>query len=131
MLEPLGASFTVDDPALALSGWLYAAWFFSGFGLLLAVWTEIWEPAESLSAIQYLALPISGCFFMIDWMPDYAQKLPLLNPMVHCFEMIRAGFFGPGMPTHYDAGYLTFWSLALTLLGAAAVYRLRDRIQIT
>jgi ABC-type polysaccharide/polyol phosphate export permease len=44
--------------------------------------------------------------------------------------MMRAGFFGSGIPTHYDVGYLTQWSLALTLLGAAAVYRVRDRIQI-
>ena len=131
VLEPLGASFTVNDPALALAAWLYTAWFFTGVGLLQCVWTETWEPAEKfIMPSQYLMLPISGCFFMVDWMPGYAQKLLLLNPMVHCFEMFRAGFFGPGVTTHYDVGYLTLWSLALTLLGAGAVYRVRDRIQI-
>ena len=42
---------------------------------------------------------------MVDWLPHYAQKLLLLNPSVHCFEMFRAGFFGAEVTTHYDPAY--------------------------
>jgi len=122
----------VADLGLALSGWLFVAWFFGAVGMLLAALTELWEATEKIiPPMQYLALPLSGTFFMVDWMPGYAQKLLLLNPSVHCFEMFRAGFLGEAMTTHYDPWYLAAWSTALTVAGSGALYTVRDRIQFT
>jgi capsular polysaccharide transport system permease protein len=120
----------VQDPSLALAGWLFAGWYFGAFGMLVSVSTEYWEPAEKfVQPMMYLQLPLCGAFVMVDWLPRYGQKLLLLNPSVHCFEMFRAGFFGEEVTTHYDAGYLAAWSAGLTVLAVAAVYHLGDRIQ--
>jgi capsular polysaccharide transport system permease protein len=54
----------------------------------------------------------------------------LLNPSVHCFEMVRAGFFGDEITTHYDPVYLTTWCVALTILASATVYHARNSVQI-
>jgi capsular polysaccharide transport system permease protein len=119
------------DPGITLAAWLFTAWYFGAMGVIISAWTEYWEPAEKfILPAQYLQLPISGVFFMVDWMPDYAQKLLLMNPSVHCFEMFRGGFLGPSFATHYDTWYLVAWCLGLTIAAAAALYHVRDRIQI-
>ena len=121
----------IQDWPLALAGWLYTGWLYGGVALLASAWTEYWEPAEKfIQPLQYLSLPLSGAFFMVDWVPAGAQHLLLLNPAVHCYEMFRAGFFGEAVTTHYDVGYLTAWCITFSLLGAAAIYRARDRIQV-
>ena len=114
---------------LALLGWLFTLWFYSGVGMLTSAWTEAWEPAEKfIQPGMYLAMPLSATFFLVDWAPHWAQQLLLLNPAVSCYEIFRAGFFGPGITTHYDIPYLTAWSAGLSLAGAAAIYRVRDRL---
>ena len=119
-----------EDPGLAIAAWLMTAWYFGAMGLLIGVLTEYREPAEKfIGPTQYLQLPLSGVFFMVDWMPDYAQKLLLLNPSVHCFEMFRAGFIGEAVTTHYDPAYLAACCTVLTVVAAALVFRVRDRIQ--
>jgi capsular polysaccharide transport system permease protein len=128
----IGIVEPVQNWPLALAGWLYTGWFYGGVALLASAWTEFWEPAEKfIQPGQYLAMPLSGTFFLVDWMPAGAQHVLLLNPAVHCYEMFRAGFFGEAVTTHYDVGYLTAWCIALTLAGTAAVYRARDRIQFS
>ncbi len=127
----LGIVEPVQDWSLALAGWLFTAWFYGGVAMLASAWTEYWEPAEKfVQPMQYLAMPLSAAFFMVDWMPPGVQHLLLLNPAVHCYEIFRAGFFGDAVPTHYNAWYLAAWSTAFTLAGAGAIYRVRDRIQV-
>lgn len=119
------------EPGLMLLAWAMTGWFYAGQGMIIAALTEYWEPAERfIPPLNYLALPISGVFFMVDWLPSYAQKLLLLNPAVHCFEMFRAGLFGESVATYYDGYYLAAWSLGLSVVGMAAIYRVRDHIQI-
>ena len=100
-------------------------------GLIIGALTEYWQVAERfIQPFNYLMLPLSGVYFMVDWLPNYAQKLLLLNPSVHSFEMFRSGFLGEAFVTHYDIGYLTASSIVMTLIGAAAIYHVRDRIQV-
>lgn len=128
----IGVVESIQDWPLALAGWLFTGWFYGGVALLASAWTEYWEPAEKfVQPIQYLALPLSAAFFMVDWVPAGAQRLLLLNPAVHCYEMFRAGFFGDAVTTHYDPWYLATWSTIFTLAGAGMIYRVRDRIQLT
>jgi capsular polysaccharide transport system permease protein len=116
---------------LLVAGWLFTAWYYGAMGMLLAAWTEYWEPAEKFTQpLQYLALPLSGMFFLVGWLPTPAQKLLLLNPSVHCFEMFRAGAFGQEMTFYYDAWYLAACSTAMTIAGVAALYNVRDRISL-
>lgn len=121
----------ISDPGLAMAAWLFTAWYYGAMGLLLGACTEYWEPAEKfIQPMQYLALPLSGMFFMVDWLPLSAQRLLLWNPAIHCFEMFRAGFLGPEISTHFDPFYLASCSFGLTIFGAAAVHHVRDHIQI-
>lgn len=118
-------------PSLLIGGWLFMAWFAGSASVLMVTWTEYWEPAEKFfQPAQYLMLPISGVFFMVDWLPTEGGKLALLNPMVNCFELFRAGIFGEAVVTHYDCWYLAAWCSGLTVFGWAAMHRIRGHIQI-
>ena len=106
------------DPLKVLGGWLMLAWF--GFALAIFIgaataYSELidrmWHPAS------YLLFPLSGAAFMVEWLPPAMQKTVLLLPMVHGVEIVREGYFGNIVKTHYDVGYMALVNLVLTLLG--------------
>jgi capsular polysaccharide transport system permease protein len=75
-----------------------------------------------LSAVMYLALPLSGAFAMVSWLPQGARWIVLLSPSVQNIEMIRGGLFGPGSHPMYDITYavssiavMLLWGVSLTL----------------
>jgi capsular polysaccharide transport system permease protein len=103
-----------------------------GGGALMATATERWEPAERfVQPSQYLMVPLSGCFFLTDWVPPWAQHLLLLNPMVHSYEVVRAGFFGDLHTFHYDFGYFFACAFVLVFLGLFFVARIKPWIRIS
>lgn len=132
MLMSIGVIDPVADPELVLAGWLLTGWFYGALSLNIAAVTERWEVAERfVQPFQYFALPLSGVFFMVDWLPGWGQAAIVYNPAVHCTEMFRAGFFGEGFMTFYDPWYLIAWCAFMTVSGAAGVYHVRDHIRLT
>lgn len=72
---------------------------------------KIWHPT------MYLLFPLSGAAFMVDWFPPHIQRVILALPMVHGAELLRDGYFGSVVRTHYDLSYMALCNLGLTLLG--------------
>ena len=112
------------DLLTVVGGWLLLAWFGAALATLIGAATahselvdRIWHP------ISYLLFPLSGAGFMVDWMPPAGQQAVLFLPMVHCVEMIRDGFFGGVIRTHYDIGYVACVNLVLSFFG---LHLLRD-----
>jgi capsular polysaccharide transport system permease protein len=113
-----------------LSGWLMLAWFGASLALLIGAGTafsriveRVWPPAA------YLLFPLSGAAFMVDWLPAGMQKFVLLLPMVHGTEMLREGYFGNVVVTHYDAGYMASCCLVLSLVGLYLVRQASRRLE--
>jgi len=99
-------------------GWLMLAWFGIALSLTIGAATAYSEIVERLwSPAAYLLFPLSGAAFMVDWLPPAFQKIVLLLPMVHGVEIMREGYFGNAVRTHYDAGYMAACCLVLTLAG--------------
>ena len=93
--------------------------------------TEIHEWMEKLvGPFMYFMLPICGVFFMVDWLPDRAQRYALYVPTVNAFELIRAGQFGPMVRTHYDIAYVSATSVALIALGLLLCRNVHRHLQI-
>jgi capsular polysaccharide transport system permease protein len=57
------------------------------------------------------------------------QKVVLLLPMVHGTEMLREGYFGDVVPTHYDIGYMASCCLVLSLVGLYVVSQASRRVE--
>ena len=119
------------DLGTIVVAWLLMAILSSSVALNLAVLTQHSKTAERLiPPVQYFILPISGAFFMVDWLPTFAQKIVWFNPTVHCYEMLRAGFLGDDVLTYYAVWYPLLWSLALTCLGVWGVQKVRKDIHV-
>jgi capsular polysaccharide transport system permease protein len=110
------------DYVTVWAAWLLLAWYAGAIGMLIGALSEqsdivdkLWHPA------MYLLIPLSGSFSMVSALPPAFRDILLINPTVHCNEMLRAGFFGPGHEWFYSVGYVVVFNMALTLLALAQV----------
>jgi capsular polysaccharide transport system permease protein len=112
------------DLLLVVSGWLMLTWFGASLSLVIGAATAYSELVERIwHPTAYLLFPLSGAAFMVEWLTPGAREVVLLLPMVHGVEMIREGYFGGVVRTHYDVGYMALCCLGLTFLG---LYLVRD-----
>jgi capsular polysaccharide transport system permease protein len=118
------------DLSLVLAGWFMLAWFGASLALLVGAGTafsplvhRLWHP------IAYLLFPMSGAAFMVQWLPKKLQEVVLYLPMVHGVELLRHGYFGNVVRTHYDIAYMAEWCVALTLCGMYVVREASRRIE--
>jgi capsular polysaccharide transport system permease protein len=119
-----------DNLLMVLAGWFMLAWFGSSLALLVGGGTafsplvhRLWHP------IAYLLFPMSGAAFMVEWMPKKLQEVILFLPMVHGVELLRHGYFGNVVRTHYDIGYMAECCLVLTLCGLYVVREASRRLE--
>jgi len=128
----LGVVGPVEDWSKVIAGWLLMAVLATGVGSIILIATEKLETSEKfIQPVQYLLVPISGTFFMVSWFPSATvQDLLLLNPMVHSFELLRSGFFGPGVETHYSIEYLLVFGVILNFFGLCGIRQIRRDLQI-
>lgn len=118
------------DMLQVLLGWFMLAWFGVSIALLVGAGTTYSELVEKFwHPTSYLLFPLSGAAFMVDWLPKSAQDIVLLLPMVHGVEMIREGYFGNIVHTHYDIGYMAMCNLVLTFLGLFLVRDAGKRVE--
>ena len=112
------------DLLKVIFAWFMLAWFGSALALAIGAGTAYSQIVEKLwGPASYLLFPLSGAAFMVDWLPSAFQKIILLLPMVHGVEMLRDGYFGNAVRTHYDVGYMAVSCLVLSLAG---LYLTRD-----
>lgn len=120
-----------EDLGKVLAGWLLLAWFGASLGLVvgaLSAYSDIverlWHPAA------YLMFPLSGAAFMVDWLPARFQEILLWLPMVHGVELVRDGYFGNAVRTHYSVPFAVGACSAATLLGLTLVRRAGRQIEL-
>jgi capsular polysaccharide transport system permease protein len=119
----------VEDPTKIILAFLGMTLVTQGMALMAAAATEFFEGMErAVHAFTYLALPICGMFFLVEWLPESLQELALYVPTVHLFELMRDGQFGSRFHAHYDLIYVTAWILVTHLIGLAALRIVRRRI---
>lgn len=101
-----------------IEGWVLLAWFGACLAILVGAGSALSEVVERIwHPASYLLFPLSGAAFMVDWMPKSLQKFVLLLPMIHGTEMLREGWFGNVVRTHYSVLYVVSSCLALSLAG--------------
>lgn len=126
----VGAMQPPADMGLVLLGWFYLAWFGTALGLMVGGLSERSDTAERLwHTVAYLMFPLSGAVFMVDWLPEAAQRYILLIPTVHGVEMFRGGFFGAEVKVHYSIPYITVSCMIVTLVGLLLVRDVGNKVE--
>jgi capsular polysaccharide transport system permease protein len=122
----------VQDWSLVIGGWLLMALLATGMGSLIVLMTEKNETTEKfIQPVQYLLIPLSGTFYMVAWLPTGFQNAVLLNPLIHTYEMVRGGFFGPSVETHFSVIYVLTWAFCLNFWGIWGIQRIRRDLQFS
>jgi capsular polysaccharide transport system permease protein len=128
------AAGLMDPPAdtlRVLQAWLLLSWFGTGLALTIGGATAYSDTVEKLwHPISYILFPLSGAATMVDWLPKNLQDAILLLPMVHGVEMLRDGFFGSAVRTHYDVAYMSLSCLVLSLVGLMLVAGAGRRVEV-
>src|SRR5512135_2319145 len=123
----------IEPPADILrmaAGWLLLSWYTLALGLIVGAISEFSEAFERIYHVSmYLYLPLSGAFFLVDWLPSRAQKYALWIPTVHATEMFRSGYYGGAVHTHYSTSYLALANVLLMLVGLALVAYAGRRVE--
>ena len=128
-LRVIGVLEPIRDVGLVIEGWCVMGFLSLGVASAIAVLTEQYEAAERfIQPLQYLILPVSGFLYMADWLPERARNLALYIPILHCFEIIRHGFFGEAIPTHYTVAYPLLFGLVLLAIFLPRFEKVRDVI---
>ena len=123
-LVTVGVLHWPKDLPMFYLGYAYMIWWCACVAIFVAafaprtVWIEkIWMVAG------YMYVALSGCFYMVFFIPQSARSIALLQPSLHAYEMIRAGMFGATVPTFYDIAYTTKVLTVLTFLGLLGIYQ--------
>lgn len=95
---PFDAMGMPQNWGLFLAGWGLYILFSVGVAIFIGTLSErselvdrIWQP------VSYITIPISGTFFMVDWLPEYTHDIAVLFPPITAVELIRGGYFGPSV----------------------------------
>jgi len=114
-----------------IGGWVFLAWLGAALGTTLGAAAAYSELVERLwHPISYFLFPLSGAAFMVDWLPEKFQKAVLALPMVHGVEIMREGYFGDTVRTHYDLVFLVCWCLLLSLFGIYLARKAALRVEM-
>jgi capsular polysaccharide transport system permease protein len=126
----LGLMPAPDNMGLVIAGWLMLAWFGASLALLVGAGCAFTDLVERLwQPISYILFPMSGAAFMVEWLPQKLQDLVLFLPMVHGVELLRQGYFGNVVKTHYSIPYMASFCLVMTLCAVYLVRKAGHRIE--
>lgn len=124
-----GIAQPIHDINLVMGGWLLLAWLSLGIGLCLAAITEVSESASHfVGPVMYLSVPLSPTFYMVNWLPQGVQDLIYFNPLMHPYELIRAGTFGPSVNAMYDVRVTLVYGLVYIAVGLWAIEAVKDKL---
>jgi capsular polysaccharide transport system permease protein len=85
---------------------------------------------KMLSTFNYLMLAVGGVFFMVEWMPLWLQKYLVWVPTVQAFELIRFGYFGDALRTHWDPFNMLVCFLVPAVLGLHILRVAREHMEL-
>jgi len=117
-----------EDILKVMFGWIMLAWFGFALAILLGSLSEEYEIVDKLwHPASYLLFPLSGAAYIVDALPQGAQRLALVLPMVNGVELLREGYFGTHITAHYDLPYMAICNFVMTFVALAQLHKISKR----
>ncbi len=131
VLFAMGQVDLPHDYLLLYSGWLLIGWTGFGLALVFAGLAMRYELMERLvPVLTYAMVPLSGAFFMVEWLPAQYREPYLLVPLPHGIEMLRAGVFGEFVHTYYHPFYAFAVGGVMVAIGLLLLADVKTRVVI-
>lgn len=130
VLTVTGLMSAPKDVLAMVAAWALLAWFSFGMALIIGGLSVLSEAVDRVWHVaSYLFLPLSGAFFMVEWLPESVQEVAVWVPTVNCTELLREGLFGSAIRAHYDLGYVAAVNTVLMLLGLALIKHVAAQVE--
>jgi len=118
-------------PLYVMAGFGLMAWLSTGAAMVVAYITFDRPTLERmLHVFSYFMMPISGAFFMVEWLPSEYQRIVVWNPLTVIFEITRYGQFETASPDFIDFGYVLAVCAFLTYTGLILLRKLRNKVHL-
>ncbi|RMH39575.1 MAG: ABC transporter, partial [Deltaproteobacteria bacterium] len=122
----------VHEPLWVIAGFAGAAVLGSGAGLVFCALAQMSRFVDrARGPLMRPLFWISGIFFVADQLPARARDALLANPVLHCTELVRAGWFPSYSAQYVDVGYVALWALSLWCVALTLERSVRGRIELT
>jgi len=122
----------IDNLLVLMCGLLLASLLGASLGLFfsaLSVYTKVVD--RIIPIVSRPLFFVSGLFFTVNELPEQARDLLLWNPVLHCVEMVRDGWFRSYHAVHVDLPYLLSWIVGFTYAGLVLERMARRRLELT
>jgi capsular polysaccharide transport system permease protein len=86
--------------------------------------------AKFIHPALYIVMPVSGCFFLLAWIPQPYRGWLAWVPLTQIFEMIHVGQLEAVQSPYWDPVYIVGWCLALTLAGLLSLRIVRRNVHL-
>ena len=124
--------FVVANPLMLLQGLVLASLLGTSLGLVFAALSVENNLVDRVRGP--LMRPLfwtSGIFFTLNSLPLVAREVMLWNPVIHCVEFVRSGFFESYEGEHMSASYVLLWILGLGFVGLTVERAVRHKVEVT
>lgn len=128
----LGYAELPARPLDLLLGFTLMLWWSFTFSMLICAGTHFSILMERLlHPFVYLLMPLSGAFFVLQWIPEPYRTWLSWFPMVQIFEIIRYGAFFQADERYVNLTYILGSCLFLTYLGLLAIRITRRHVHLS
>lgn len=126
------AKFSPDNLLLLLGGLLLAATMGAGLGMFIGALALHFPSVEKITG--FLMRPLfwlSGLFFSANEVPMELLQIIQYNPILHCVEMVREGWYYEYTSRVLSVAYPVGWMLGFVFFGLILERASRARIELT
>jgi capsular polysaccharide transport system permease protein len=125
----LGLADPPARPLYLMVGIVLVSWLSWAVSMLICAGSHFSPVIGRLThPMTYLAMPLSGCFYALAWVPmPYREWLSRI-PMVQIFELLRYGMFRQAKNIYVHPFYILAWLIALTVIGLLLIRIARRHI---
>jgi capsular polysaccharide transport system permease protein len=126
-----GRGLQVHDPLAVILGLLLTTLLGYSLGLVFCMAQVAKETFKRLRGpLMRPMFWISGIFFTANSLPLHVRNTMLVNPLFHCIEIVRGGWFGAYEARHASGSYVLAWIVCLLFTGLTLERLVRRRVEV-
>lgn len=108
------------------------SWLTIGLAMIVSAYTyDSHFLSRFTHPFSYFMIPMSGAFFTMSFLPEWARQYMAWNPLMTVFELARYGAFEVASDRYLYTTYLIGWCAATTYWGLIALRHVRTRLHVS